>query len=58
MLYVDISVLTLQTELLILAHECFTASCDMEGVSNILRASRILTAHLVAASEYQLMVLS
>lgn len=49
-------VLTLQTELLILAHECFTASCDMEGVSNILRAARILTAHLVAAAEYPLMV--
>ncbi|WAQ97767.1 SPTCS-like protein [Mya arenaria] len=48
-------VLTLQTELLIMAHECYTAACDMEGISNILRAARMLTWQLVAASEYQLM---
>ncbi|XP_053405680.1 spatacsin-like isoform X2 [Mercenaria mercenaria] len=52
---VNDKVLTLQTELLILAHECYTASCDMEGISNILRAARILTAHLQAAGEHQLM---
>ena len=49
-------VLTLQTELLILAHESYTASCDMEGISNILRAARILTIHLQTAGEHQLMV--
>ncbi|KAH3730075.1 spatacsin-like isoform X1 [Dreissena polymorpha] len=48
-------VLTIQTELLIRAHECYTAACDMEGISTILRASRILTSHLLAASEFQLM---
>ncbi|KAL4227664.1 Spastic paraplegia 11 (autosomal recessive) [Mactra antiquata] len=51
----DDKVLTLQTELLILGHECYTASCDMEGISNILRAARILTAHLQVAGEHQLM---
>lgn len=48
-------VLTLQTELLILAHECYTAACDMEGISNILRAARILTGHLEKAGEFSVM---
>ena len=48
--------LSIQTELLILAHECFTVACSMEGISNVLKAARISTDVLVASQEFSLMV--
>ena len=46
----------METELLIMAHECHTAACNMEGISNVLRAARVCAQCLSAANQYQLMV--
>ncbi|XP_078710945.1 spatacsin isoform X2 [Lampetra fluviatilis] len=44
-------------ELLLLAHECFTIACHMEGIVEVLRVAKHLTHHcLVPAKEYNLMV--
>ena len=50
------AVLSMETELLIMAHECHTAACNMEGISNVLRAARVCAQCLSAANQYQLMV--
>ncbi|XP_051000473.1 spatacsin [Acomys russatus] len=45
------------TELLILAHHCFTFTCHMEGIIRVLQAARMLTDnHLAPSEEYGLMV--
>ncbi|XP_010183703.1 PREDICTED: spatacsin, partial [Mesitornis unicolor] len=45
------------TELLILAHSCFSLTCHMEGITRVLRAARLLTdEHLAPREEYGLMV--
>ncbi|XP_030312794.1 spatacsin [Calypte anna] len=45
------------TELLILAHSCFTLSCHMEGITRVLQAARLLTEeHLAPNEEYGLVV--
>lgn len=49
-------VLTVQTQLLILAHRCHTAACNMEGISNVLRAARVLNQCLSQAEEFPLMI--
>ncbi|KAL3867490.1 hypothetical protein ACJMK2_044692 [Sinanodonta woodiana] len=49
-------VLSIQTELLILSHECHTAASNMEGIANVLRAARLMTVYLESAQEFQLMV--
>ncbi|KAK3606037.1 hypothetical protein CHS0354_025081 [Potamilus streckersoni] len=49
-------VLSVQTELLILSHECHTAASNMEGIANVLRAARLMTVYLESAQEFQLMV--
>ncbi|XP_043933635.1 spatacsin [Protopterus annectens] len=44
-------------ELLILAHDCFTATCHMEGIARVLDAARHLSHdHLTPNEEYSLMV--
>ncbi|XP_049816483.1 spatacsin [Schistocerca nitens] len=43
-------------ELVIRAHDCFTAACDMEGIASVLRKSRILTTSLLKKEEWGLMV--
>ncbi|XP_025775872.1 spatacsin isoform X1 [Puma concolor] len=49
--------LSCTTELLILAHHCFTLTCHMEGISRVLQAARLLTdKHLAPSEEYGLMV--
>ncbi|XP_050400907.1 spatacsin [Patella vulgata] len=50
------STLTLHTELLVLAHECHTIACNMEGISHVLRAARIMTDNLSKAEEFPLMI--
>ncbi|KAK7503511.1 hypothetical protein BaRGS_00005050 [Batillaria attramentaria] len=50
------SVLSMETELLIMAHECHTAACNMDGISNVLRAARVCAQCLASASQYQLMI--
>ncbi|XP_057636203.1 spatacsin [Chionomys nivalis] len=45
------------TELLILAHHCFTFTCHMEGIIRVLQAARMLTDnHLAPKEEYGLVV--
>ncbi|XP_062946294.1 spatacsin isoform X2 [Cynocephalus volans] len=49
--------LSCTTELLILAHHCFTLTCHMEGIIQVLQAARILTDnHLAPSEEYGLVV--
>ncbi|RUS71847.1 hypothetical protein EGW08_020394 [Elysia chlorotica] len=49
-------VLTIQTELIIMAHECYTISSSMEGISHILRVSRVCCSSLAEAKEYGLII--
>ncbi|XP_060611393.2 spatacsin [Anolis sagrei] len=45
------------TELLILAHNCFSLTCHMEGITRVLQAARLLTEeHLAPSEEYGLVV--
>ncbi|NXT78963.1 SPTCS protein, partial [Zapornia atra] len=45
------------TELLILAHNCFSLTCHMEGITRVLQAARLLTdQHLAPSEEYGLVV--
>ncbi|XP_072481651.1 spatacsin isoform X2 [Notamacropus eugenii] len=47
--------LSCTTELLILAHQCFTVTCHMEGIIRVLQAARLLTDnHLAPNEEYGL----
>ncbi|XP_037600045.1 spatacsin [Cebus imitator] len=49
--------LSCTTELLILAHHCFTLTCHMEGIIRVLQAARMLTDnHLAPSEEYGLVV--
>ncbi|XP_058397457.1 spatacsin isoform X3 [Diceros bicornis minor] len=49
--------LSCTTELLILAHHCFTLTCHMEGIIRVLQAARLLTDnHLAPNEEYGLVV--
>ncbi|KAJ6662923.1 hypothetical protein lerEdw1_011127 [Lerista edwardsae] len=45
------------TELLILAHNCFSLTCHMEGITRVLQAARLLTdEHLAPSEEFGLVV--
>ncbi|KAM6301889.1 spatacsin [Podargus strigoides] len=45
------------TELLILAHNCFSLTCHMEGITRVLQAAQLLTdEHLAPQEEYGLVV--
>ncbi|NWX91422.1 SPTCS protein, partial [Nothoprocta pentlandii] len=45
------------TELLIVAHNCFSLTCHMEGITRVLQAARLLTEQLLAPrDEYGLLV--
>ncbi|XP_019352478.2 spatacsin isoform X2 [Alligator mississippiensis] len=49
--------LSCTTELLILAHNCFSLTCHMEGITRVLQAARLLTdEHLAPNEEYSLVV--
>ncbi|XP_006883263.1 PREDICTED: spatacsin [Elephantulus edwardii] len=49
--------LSCTTELLILAHHCFSLTCHMEGIIRVLQAARLLTDnHLAPNEEYGLVV--
>uniref|UniRef100_A0A8D0G645 SPG11 vesicle trafficking associated, spatacsin n=1 Tax=Sphenodon punctatus TaxID=8508 RepID=A0A8D0G645_SPHPU len=49
--------LSCTTELLILAHNCFSLTCHMEGIIQALQAARLLTdQHLAPNEEYGLVV--
>ncbi|NWS74279.1 SPTCS protein, partial [Crotophaga sulcirostris] len=39
------------TELLILAHNCFSLTCHMEGITRVLQAARLLTDEYLAPNE-------
>ncbi|KAK3097855.1 hypothetical protein FSP39_013855 [Pinctada imbricata] len=49
-------IFAIKTELLVLAHQCHTSACGMEGISNVLRAAKGLAASLQQTSNFQLMV--
>ena len=49
-------VLEVHVELLIRAHDCFTLSCNMEGISDVLRAARLWNVKLIHSKSYSLMV--
>ncbi|XP_017657798.2 spatacsin isoform X2 [Nannospalax galili] len=54
---VPLGELSCTTELLILAHHCFTLTCHMEGIIRVLQAARMLTDnHLAPNEEYGLVV--
>ncbi|KAI4467375.1 hypothetical protein MML48_2g00007702 [Holotrichia oblita] len=44
------------TELLIRCHDCFTADCNMEGISMVLKKCKSFTSLLEGVQEYNLMV--
>lgn len=44
------------TELIIRSHDCFTQSCSMEGISNVLQACKICAGKMLKAEEFNLMV--
>uniref|UniRef100_A0A8C8R5G6 SPG11 vesicle trafficking associated, spatacsin n=1 Tax=Pelusios castaneus TaxID=367368 RepID=A0A8C8R5G6_9SAUR len=49
--------LSCTTELLILAHKCFSLTCHMEGIIRVLQTARLLTEeHLAPHEEYGLVV--
>ncbi|CAL1526128.1 unnamed protein product [Lymnaea stagnalis] len=50
------TVLTIQTELIIMSHECYTISSNMEGISHVLRAARVCCDCLAAGAQYGLMI--
>ena len=51
-----ISEMSLVAELLIAAHNCFTADCNMEGISTILRKCRAVISHLLTVRSWKLIV--
>lgn len=48
--------LTLITLLLIASHDCFTADCNMEGISTILKKCQSVIAHLLSLRSWKLIV--
>ena len=54
--FTGILVLEVHVELLIRAHDCFTLSCNMEGISDVLRAARLWNVKLIKSKSYSLMV--
>lgn len=51
-----ISELALVVELLIRAHDCFTADCNMEGIATVLKKSQTLIALLLQLQSWKLIV--
>ncbi|KAG5898668.1 hypothetical protein JTB14_005427 [Gonioctena quinquepunctata] len=51
-----ISELALVIELLIIAHECFTADCNMEGISTILKKCQAVISYLLTLRSWKLIV--
>lgn len=47
---------TILTELLVRSHDCFTQSCSMEGISNVLQTCKLCAAKLEKAGEFNIMV--
>ena len=50
------TVLSVEVELLIYAHDCHTLACNLEGISGVLRAAQSLVESLHTAEGYNLMV--
>ncbi|XP_059916690.1 spatacsin isoform X3 [Gadus macrocephalus] len=52
-----VSQVACSVELLVLAHDCFSLSCDMEGIVRVLHAARHLShAHLAPGQHFNLLV--
>ncbi|CAM1313715.1 Uncharacterised protein g6334 [Pycnogonum litorale] len=47
---------SLQAELCIRSHECYTAACNMEGISRVLKKARSVTSQLEKDQEFALIV--
>ncbi|XP_033750087.1 spatacsin-like isoform X2 [Pecten maximus] len=54
--HISASLLSVQTELLILSHTCHTNACNMEGISHVLRSARTITVSLANTHNFSLMV--
>lgn len=54
--YVTVSTLKTIVELLIRAHDCFTASCNMEGIASVLRKCQNLANMLQMLKHWALLV--
>lgn len=52
-----ITVFSSAVELCICAHECFTATCDMDGISQILHRSQHLVTYLEEAKKFSIIVM-
>ncbi|XP_033634267.1 spatacsin-like [Asterias rubens] len=50
------SVLTMEVELIVRAHDCHTVCCNMEGISNVLRKCRECSDALTQSEEFTLLV--
>ncbi|XP_074651044.1 spatacsin-like [Tubulanus polymorphus] len=48
--------LSMEVELLVHAHECYTLACNMEGIARVLREARRCTDCLAAAEEFTLII--
>lgn len=48
--------LNLVVELLVLSHDCFTADCNMEGISLILRKAQVVISFLLGLKSWKLIV--
>ena len=46
----------MQVELLIRSHDCFTLGCSVDGIAEVLKVSRDITAKLYQGKHYKLMV--
>lgn len=44
------------TEMLIRSHDCFTQSCSMEGISNVLQTCKLCATKLEKAGEFNIMI--
>nr|XP_023027706.1 spatacsin [Leptinotarsa decemlineata] len=51
-----ISELALVIELLVISHDCFTADCNMEGISIILKKCQAVISHLLTLRSWKLIV--
>ena len=48
--------LSMQVEMLIRSHDCYTLACSVDGIAEVLRVARDITAALYKGRHYKLMV--
>lgn len=48
--------LSMQVEMLIRSHDCYTLACSVDGIAEVLRVARDITVALYKGRHYKLMV--